>query len=353
LDVDHEPTLARATRLNKEPAMPTPLVSVVIPTYNAAAPLPRAVESVIAQTTSDWELLIVDDGSTDGTAAAIAPYRRALGERLTFIRRRNAGSSVARNTGIDRARGAFIAFLDADDAFEPAKLARQLELFALAPELGLVYCDFSTVNLEGRRDANQFEGVHAGRRPVPTREIAPRLRVCDDTFCDLMVGHYIVSPITAMVRRDVLGTEVRFPPGQQYSEEWLFFLDVAARCQAGYVDEALSIHYHTAGSLSRTDVMRNNIHQARAIERILREHPRATAAARAEARAQLVSCYRQLAFDCHKAGRHHEAAGYFRKVLARQFAWRDAARLAKSCLAGLVAQVARPQDQLTSIGELT
>lgn len=101
----------------------SPSVSVVIPAYNAEAFIGKALESVLAQTCPPLEVLVIDDGSTDGTAAlaAASPGVRCL-------RQANAGVSAARNRGIDEARGQFVAFLDADDTWEPEKLATQLDL---------------------------------------------------------------------------------------------------------------------------------------------------------------------------------------------------------------------------------
>lgn len=299
--------------------MGAPTVSVVIPTFNSAATVVRALESVIAQSTDDWELIIVDDGSSDATTRVLAPRVANLGDRGRLIRQRHGGSSVARNTGIDACRGRFIAFLDADDEFMPHKLRQQLRLFELRSDLGLVYSDFAYIDLGGRRHASVLGDINRSMRPMRTDEVGTRMYVCGPELLDRMIGRYIVSPITALVRRDVLGSHVRFPPGQQYSEEWIFFLEVVSRCRAGYVAEALSLHHHTRGSLSRTSSVRNNVHQARVLERILTRFPHASGEARAEARGQLAQCFRQLGVDCYKQRRHRDAASYFRKALSNQF----------------------------------
>lgn len=118
--------------------MNAPVVSIVIPAYNCAWCIDRALDSVAAQSFRDYEVIVVDDGSTDDTAAALA----ARPEPLRVIRQANAGMSAARNTGIASARGEFVAFLDSDDWWRPAKLAAQVELMRADPQLG--FCSSAT-----------------------------------------------------------------------------------------------------------------------------------------------------------------------------------------------------------------
>lgn len=124
-----------------------PTVSVVIPTYNRVDVLPRAVESVLDQTYEDFELLVVDDGSSDGTLSLLDSYDDP---RVRVVSHGvNRGANVARNTGIEHANGEFVAFLDSDDSWHPEKLHRQLERYDTAPpECIAVYCDF-TYGLSG------------------------------------------------------------------------------------------------------------------------------------------------------------------------------------------------------------
>ena len=100
------------------------LVSVVIPAYNRAHSIGKSVESVLQQTYRPLELIVVDDGSTDGTVAALSEF----GDRIVVIRQPNGGPSSARNTGVANAKGGIISFLDSDDTWEPAKLERQVSL---------------------------------------------------------------------------------------------------------------------------------------------------------------------------------------------------------------------------------
>jgi glycosyltransferase involved in cell wall biosynthesis len=107
---------------------------VVIPAYRAAATICRAIDSVLAQSCTAGEILVIDDQSPEDLAAVLAPY----GERVTLIRQRRGGASAARNRGIQHARGDLIAFLDADDQWTPDKLARCVRIFQQQPQVGLV-----------------------------------------------------------------------------------------------------------------------------------------------------------------------------------------------------------------------
>lgn len=111
-----------------------PVVSVVIPAYNAAWCVRKAIDSVLAQEFREFELLVVDDGSTDDTAAVLALY----GDAIRVVRQRNGGLSNARNAGIRESRGEFVAFLDADDWWLPEKLGRQIALMRERPDLGFI-----------------------------------------------------------------------------------------------------------------------------------------------------------------------------------------------------------------------
>jgi len=120
------------------------LVSVVIPAWNAARSLSRAIDSVLAQTWERREVIVVDDGSTDNSLALLAGY----GEQLRVVSQANGGPSSARNRGLREARGQYVAFLDADDHWLPEKLERQVALLEARPDLG--FCSTSTTVVDTR-----------------------------------------------------------------------------------------------------------------------------------------------------------------------------------------------------------
>lgn len=124
-------------------------VSVIVPTYNRAYCICKAIDSVRAQTHSNWEVVLVDDGSVDETAALIASM---YGEdpRIRYMHERNAGVTAARNTGIRASRGDYVAFLDSDDVWKPWKLEAQLACFRFFPNVGMVWTNFDAVDAAGK-----------------------------------------------------------------------------------------------------------------------------------------------------------------------------------------------------------
>jgi len=124
----------------------SPLISVVIPAYNAEKYVEEAIDSVLNQTFQDFEIIVVDDGSKDFTKEKVL---NIADTRIRYIHKENGGPSSARNTGIKSARGKYIALLDYDDIWMPQKLERQLAKFNLEPDLGLVYSWVQSINPDG------------------------------------------------------------------------------------------------------------------------------------------------------------------------------------------------------------
>ena len=121
---------------------PSPLVSIITPFFNAEPYFEEAIASVIAQTDDNWELMLVDDGSTDGSTAIALHYAAQYPEKIHYLEHQghqNRGKSTSRNLGIGRAKGEYIALLDADDVYLPEKLERQVATLQAQPESGMVY----------------------------------------------------------------------------------------------------------------------------------------------------------------------------------------------------------------------
>ena len=135
--------------LPAHPGLAPPLVSVVIPSYNRSSLLMQTLASVRGQTFRDFEVLVVDDGSTDDTATRVRELGAEDG-RIHYLYQANQGPAAARNAGASYARGAFIAFLDSDDLWLPDKLQEQLAFLAGRPDIDVVYADYAVIGDVGK-----------------------------------------------------------------------------------------------------------------------------------------------------------------------------------------------------------
>ncbi|RJP31666.1 MAG: glycosyltransferase family 2 protein [Phycisphaerales bacterium] len=294
-----------------------PTVSIILPTLNRARLLERAIRSVFVQTCRDWELIVVDDGSSDDTQAVVEAAAARTDRPVRYFHQENAGSSAARNRGIDAARGRFVAFLDSDDEYMPAKLQRQIDLFHLCPDLGLVYSDYAYVDTAGVRHDSVFRTMSRRALSVRRRSVAPGLYRCNADFFDELLEEYLIATIAGMVRRDVLSGGVRFPEGISYAEEWYFFLQAAKRTRVGFVNEPLCLHHWTEGSLSRTSVQHNTAQRERLLQRVAREVGPLSRRQRRMLRRHRAESALQLGYESARVGARLGAAAWFIRATAR------------------------------------
>ena len=132
-----------------------PKVSVIVPAYNRAKLLSRALESIFAQTFNDYEVIVVDDGSKDETPEVIKQFAG----RVKYIRKENGGSASARNRGIEESKGEYIAFLDSDDTWVPEKLEEQVKVLDAHKNVGIVYARMPIINEKGERVGTKPAGI--------------------------------------------------------------------------------------------------------------------------------------------------------------------------------------------------
>jgi len=196
-----------------------PKVSVIIPTYNALKYLPETVESVLKQTFTDWEALIIDDGSCDGTSAWVAQIKDS---RFKLISQTNQGSSSARNTGITAAQGEYIALLDADDLWEPTKLEKQVRFLEQNPSIGLVDTWTILINQQGKSTGRVIVSSAEGDVWKQLVQFKP---VC---CCDS----------TPLIRRSCFDVGL-FNQDLPYLEDLDMWIRLAARYEFGVVKEVL------------------------------------------------------------------------------------------------------------------
>ena len=249
--------------------MTVPPVSVVIPAYNRAATIGAAIESVLAQTWADFELLVVDDGSTDETLAEAA---RVIDPRIRLIENpRNMGAAGARNTGISEARGTWIAFQDSDDEWLPTKLEKQMGRLLVpgAVHVG-AYCGLLTLGLLADRPGDRLR-----LRYVPDSDI---VRVDGEITASLLHAN-MISTQTLVVRRDLILELGRFDEDTTPIEDWDFVIRLAQRGSIAFVDEPLVHQRFSENSITRNTArrLRSRIRLVDKNIEIYRRHPAALA----------------------------------------------------------------------------
>ena len=204
-----------------------PTVSVIINTYNSSRFLLRAIDSVLAQTYRDFELIVVDDGSTDDTREAVAPYR----DRLTYIHQENKKYSAAKNTGIRASSGDYIAFMDSDDLWLPDKLERQVAVLEQHPEAVLTYCQAIYIDPDDRQI--QFRGKTYCNPEGDQLVIA-------DMRKELFMTTVVAPGSTMLVRRWAVERAGLFDEAHVHGEDWELWLRIAPFGLFAYSPEVLS-----------------------------------------------------------------------------------------------------------------
>lgn len=208
------------------------MISVIIPTYNCDKYIRETINSVLCQTYKDFEVIVVDDGSTDGTRDIIERSFPNVRYHYTL----NQGVSRARNYGIRKAQGEFVAFLDADDFWLPEKLEKQIKVLEADPDLMMVFTDILYFNENGT-DTNQYSN----------RERLMKGDVVTNIFLKSGVGTSSV-----MVRKSVFEKIGVFEEGLRAAEDDNLWLRIALNFKINLIDEVL-VHYRiTEVSLSRT-----------------------------------------------------------------------------------------------------
>ena len=225
-----------------------PQVSVVIAAYNPGHYLKLAVRSVMAQTWTNWELIIVDDGSQEDICASLPDDTR-----IKCVRQKNQGAAAARNLGIMHARANLIAFLDSDDLWLEEKLERQVAAMSQRLDVGLCHTRFQILNSNNGSLCEGYEG-------------------CNIDYLDLMTGCGICLS-TSMVRKENLFTAGLFQQMHGFSEDWDLWLRLAPHTQTLRVEHVLAQYRIHEGNKSRnylklhqtrTTILRNHVELAKA-----------------------------------------------------------------------------------------
>ena len=276
-----------------------PLVSIIIPAYNARDFITRAINSCLTQTYTNYEIIVVDDGSTDGTGDLV---RDTYGDKVQVITQRNKGVPLSRNVGIAAAKGDFIKPLDADDAMHPSCVEKLMARFAKGDEqLGLVYCRYYEV--QGDERWLLEHPLSEGR-----------------VFCELLLDFYtfLIIPSAVILRKKALVAVGMFPndADKPYSEDWDTFLRIALDYEIGVVKEPL-INRHLHDSNDTNDKVRLLWREVNTMEHIGKIPERQNCMEDTQYFKEIANRYHKLAMYHWKLGDKDQARHYLAKALGK------------------------------------
>ena len=272
--------------MSTPPVDKPPQVSVIIPTYNRGWIVGEAVDSVLAQDFADYELIVVNDGSTDETEAVLSDY----GDRICIVRQKNKGVSAARNTGIRSASGDLISFLDSDDLWLPSKLSNQTAFFDQHPQA--VACQTEETWIRNGRRVNP-----RNRHRKPSGMIfEPSLALC------------LVSPSAVMIRRSLFDRVGLFDESLPACEDYDMWLRIGCRYPVHLISTPLVVKRGGhSDQLSRQPGL--DRFRIQSLQKII-ESGQLTESQSDAAKEMLRAKSRIYAAGCRKRGRLEEAATY-------------------------------------------
>ena len=219
-----------------------PLVSIIIPAFNSDYYIQETLDSILAQTYHNKEIIVVDDGSTDKTAQIIHGY----GSKITYLYQKNSGGcAVPRNSGIENSSGEFLCFIDADDLMMPERIIRQVDFMKNHPEVGLVFCDYRNFNDDGLFPQSHFENC-----PRLWSQLQGKKEMVLEKPCLILTHENFGIAGTFFIRRNCLKIAAKFEPSLKSCEDFHFYFRLARQFKVGILNEV--------GLLRR--IHRNNLH---------------------------------------------------------------------------------------------
>lgn len=218
-----------------------PIVSVIIPVYNGERYLAETIESVIAQTEVNWEIIAVNDGSTDNSQAILQEYAKKIPDRIKVITVENGGVSRARNTAVAAARGTYVAFLDQDDLWAPRKLGHQVEMFSRDKNLGISFTNVMFIDEKGsvlRENVLKLGVKHRGN------------------VFEYLIFENFIGISSVMLKKKLYVRIGGFDPRFSLAEDYDFLLKVTQESSVDYIDEPLLLYREHDESGTHTKIDR-------------------------------------------------------------------------------------------------
>jgi glycosyltransferase involved in cell wall biosynthesis len=210
-------------------------VSVLMPTYNYARYLPLAIKSVLSQSYSDFELIIVDDCSTDGSKELVEEWKLSDDRVVAVYHDKNRGVAEARNSGLAVSSGEFIAFCDSDDVWLEDKLRVQFDALSKAPEVGILHSDSAIIDCIGNLTGERFSALyHRKNQPLSGALLE-----------ELCQRNFLCVP-TVILRREAIKFAGGFDVSLRSLEDWVCWTKISSKYSFSYIDEVLA-HYRIHG----------------------------------------------------------------------------------------------------------
>jgi glycosyltransferase involved in cell wall biosynthesis len=269
-------------------------VSVLIPTYNRLPKVKEAVSSVLKQTYQDFELWVVDDGSTDGTGEAL----KVFGDRIKYVSQANRGVSSARNLGLRVSRGKYVAFLDSDDLWEPDKLEIQVGCMEANPQFPLCYTDEIWIRKGVRVNPKKKHAKYSG------------------WIFEKCLPLCIISPSSALMKRTLFEEIGGFDENLPVCEDYDFWLRVTCRYPVLFIDKKLIVKRGGHPDQLSTWSWGNDRYRVMALERLLGSQ-NLKAEEKRRASAELARKCRILSHGFYKRAKRDEGRRY--EELAKQY----------------------------------
>ncbi len=295
-----------------------PLVSVIIPCYNAAKFLPRTIESVLSQEYPKVEIIVIDDGSTDNTREVVRPY---LKRGVRYISQDNSGGPARpRNVGIRNAAGDYIFLFDSDDLMLPAKITRSVEFLERGHKVGLLFTNFIQMDEEGQALPGTFLDTYHHFQELPKRREGEDIFIIpqETAYAGLLFENFIGTS-SAVIPRCIFDRIGLFDETLRYSEDRDLWFRIARQYDIAYLDTVGHSYRVRAGGISHRDPLINAPNRITVLKKQL-QHGLPQPLEK-EIRRWIASNYMELGWHYQRAGQMKLARRNYVLGLREYFSW--------------------------------